>query len=904
MRHCVLITFAFSALAGFFAASPSRALEPTDAFPPTTFSVSLLVRPPPGEAFMKTLRLVDPNHDCAVNHTYSFNYTPAYPDCFRSRLIPPPVVWNVAAALAVRVKGGSWSATTCLFGDISQVASDARTVNCNEQLGISGPGLSFGVAGAPLLQTFMVDKGDDTVEFGASLDNIGAATQANGPGFVAALGDAFQAFGGFLQFLGATYLSSVEGPALAAVGTAFAVIGSLIATDADINPDMTTIAAQTCLGGLLGNPPQGSMTPQDAIRTTLTAKQLYEGTQFGPMMVVVPTAMNYQPKSKPFAFEACQASTNVIFIVDRPRNPGTQAWSDGLAFEPRSSDNAVVRRRNAVESFRVDRINRRIVHDSWRYAAFEDSFDPSDGLAVCNGPQSCAPKVWSEPVGGYIASAADPSGQRSPVTATETMPVTALSPDPSQLVLFYVDDGGGFYASTAAFGADDTPNWRTWLVATGLPPNAPVAAIHGYPIDLYTLFWVGADGAVRLAQLRNTPVQPQIPIAVGPISAVIADPGAAIAALQRSPSLPEVFVVGQGAVWLLTSAAGQWSAAPVAPSSGGVASDSPIAAVATTTNNRDIFFLDATGAVQHLDWTSGLNSWAGDPNLPHATAATGLRRLSAVSRAPDNIDVAFACAATEALCGLSIPGNSFPNMLAGPSPAIPASGPSLSGPLSIVAARSTALDIIAGFNLKTVNARPQLAFDTSWQLGAQSWAATAPAPPCDENTCWSFAMSVLPPAVSIAANDSASVHLSTTKLNDSRPINLTYDSPSPGVAQGQFAPTTVNPGEGVDIGLVVALGTPPGPKQPIKITGNNGIETHSVTIDVSTTACVPTSCQALGAQCGSINDMCGLTLPCGTCAAGLSCSSILQCVPSRCTHPRSCPRGFHWDDVDCACVAD
>src|SRR5262249_60253625 len=99
-------------------------------------------------------------------------------------------------------------------------------------------------------------------------------------------------------------------------------------------------------------------------------------------------------------------------------------------------------------------------------------------------------------------------------------------------------------------------------------------------------------------------------------------------------------------------------------------------------------------------------------------------------------------------------------------------------------------------------------------------------------------MSVAPNSVSIAANDSQSVHVSTTMLNDANPIALTYNVPA-GVVVGQFAPTSVTPGQSVDIGFAVQLGTPPGPKGPITITGTKGSEAHSVTVGVTTTACVP-----------------------------------------------------------------
>jgi hypothetical protein len=163
-------------------------------------------------------------------------------------------------------------------------------------------------------------------------------------------------------------------------------------------------------------------------------------------------------------------------------------------------------------------------------------------------------------------------------------------------------------------------------------------------------------------------------------------------------------------------------------------------------------------------------------------------------------------------------------------------------------------------------------------------------------------MSIDPTTVSIAAADSVSVHLSTTRLNDANTINLGYQPPE-GVQAGEFAPRSVPPGQGVDIGFFVPSGTAPGHKGSIAITGDNGIERHSVTVDVTTTGCVPHTCQGLGLQCGASTDGCGGPLSCGMCDAGLTCSGGL-CLQPRCVRSRPCPRGSHWDQIECACVGD
>jgi hypothetical protein len=203
-------------------------------------------------------------------------------------------------------------------------------------------------------------------------------------------------------------------------------------------------------------------------------------------------------------------------------------------------------------------------------------------------------------------------------------------------VLFLVDDMGGLYISAASYGASDSPTWRTWLLEAGQPPNAPVAALRGYPEpDQYTLFWVGADGSVRMAVLYNNETQPRSAVTVSTISGSIASPGAAIAALQRTPWVQEVFVVGAGTLWQLTGMGGPWTGspwnvAPVGPSSGQVVANGPVSAVATDATSVDLFYINRSRTVQHLSRVDPDSSWNFDPNLRPVMAAAGTRQLSAV----------------------------------------------------------------------------------------------------------------------------------------------------------------------------------------------------------------------------------------------------------------------------------
>src|SRR3989338_412118 len=61
--------------------------------------------------------------------------------------------------------------------------------------------------------------------------------------------------------------------------------------------------------------------------------------------------------------------------------------------------------------------------------------------------------------------------------------------------------------------------------------------------------------------------------------------------------------------------------------------------------------------------------------------------------------------------------------------------------------------------------------------------------------------------------------------------------------------------------------------------------------NVIISSCTPTTCTAEGISCGSISDVCGGTIECGTCAAGTSCNAAGQCAANTCSDVTSqcCP---------------
>ncbi|MBV8458023.1 MAG: hypothetical protein JO122_15565 [Acetobacteraceae bacterium] len=151
--------------------------------------------------------------------------------------------------------------------------------------------------------------------------------------------------------------------------------------------------------------------------------------------------------------------------------------------------------------------------------------------------------------------------------------------------------------------------------------------------------------------------------------------------MERTPGLPEIFVVGRNSIWLLADNGTTWTTREIAPTAGQVASDSPIAAVATSSNNLDIFYLNGSRVLQHLRWTNEIpEKWDFDADIPHLTAPMGMVRLSAVSRTPDNIDVVMPCDPGGS-CTVSISNaNNFPDMPVDRAPAISSLGWNASSP--------------------------------------------------------------------------------------------------------------------------------------------------------------------------------------------------------------------------------
>lgn len=116
--------------------------------------------------------------------------------------------------------------------------------------------------------------------------------------------------------------------------------------------------------------------------------------------------------------------------------------------------------------------------------------------------------------------------------------------------------------------------------------------------------------------------------------------------------------------------------------------------------------------------------------------------------------------------------------------------------------------------------------------------------------------------------------------------------PSSGFGPG---PTKVTCTTSADTPTSASANLPNG--YPIKIVANIGSISESTTIYLTVTACQPDTCSNVGYVCGSLDNGCGETLNCGSCASGDSCVAGV-CTP---TCNKYCPPPEFLDPYTCTC---
>ena len=164
------------------------------------------------------------------------------------------------------------------------------------------------------------------------------------------------------------------------------------------------------------------------------------------------------------------------------------------------------------------------------------------------------------------------------------------------------------------------------------------------------LFWARNSGAIRSQWWAGAPGQswgdhgPSDVVAAG---ATI--PGASVTTVARTPDNLDVFwVAPNGSVmtqWWVAAADGGWGehgpAFPIAPA-GSARPGAPIAAVARTADNLDVFWVRPDGAVASQWWAAAPGAGWGDHGpfniAPPGSAEEG-SAIAVVARMPDHLDV-------------------------------------------------------------------------------------------------------------------------------------------------------------------------------------------------------------------------------------------------------------------------
>ncbi|MFD3458858.1 hypothetical protein ACFWVM_04040 [Nocardia fluminea] len=227
--------------------------------------------------------------------------------------------------------------------------------------------------------------------------------------------------------------------------------------------------------------------------------------------------------------------------------------------------------------------------------------------------------------------------------------ITALSREPNHLDAFWVAPDGAVTGQWSAPAASWGHHGSFTIAPAGAArPGAPVAAV-ARTADHIDVYWVGPDGSVRGQWWHAVPGHSWAdhgPYTVAPAGA--AEPGSAVAAVARTPDNIDVYWVGpDGSVrsqW--------WHAAPghswadhgqfAIASAGSARAGSPLAVVARTPDNIDVYWVGPDGSVRSQWWHAAPgHSWADHGQFaiaPVGAVAEG-GGITATARTPINLDV-------------------------------------------------------------------------------------------------------------------------------------------------------------------------------------------------------------------------------------------------------------------------
>jgi hypothetical protein len=172
--------------------------------------------------------------------------------------------------------------------------------------------------------------------------------------------------------------------------------------------------------------------------------------------------------------------------------------------------------------------------------------------------------------------------------------------------------------------------------------DSPIAAVARTPNRL-DAFWIGPDGGIGSTGweggVNNNEWEHDFPVA--PPGSARA--GSQLAAVSRTSRRIDIFWIGEhGDIWTTAwdGAVGQaWGHASSITRAGVTRADSPIAAVARTTNRLDVFWIGPDGGIGSTGWEGGAGAWEPDFPIARPGVAGAGSGIAAVARTTNRLDV-------------------------------------------------------------------------------------------------------------------------------------------------------------------------------------------------------------------------------------------------------------------------
>ncbi|MFI6959779.1 hypothetical protein ACIBJI_40740 [Nocardia sp. NPDC050408] len=227
--------------------------------------------------------------------------------------------------------------------------------------------------------------------------------------------------------------------------------------------------------------------------------------------------------------------------------------------------------------------------------------------------------------------------------------VAAVSREPDHLDAFWVASDGAVMGQWSAPGASWGSHGSFAITPTGAArPGAPVTAV-ARTADNLDVFWVAPDGAVYSQWWHASPGHSWADHGAFPIATPgSAEPGSAVAVVARTPDNLDVYWVGpDGSVrsqWWHAAPGHNWGdhgSLAIAPA-GSARAGSPLAVVARTPDNLDVYWVGPDRSVRSQWWHAAPGHNWGDHGSLAITPAGAVAEgggITATARTPINLDV-------------------------------------------------------------------------------------------------------------------------------------------------------------------------------------------------------------------------------------------------------------------------